>query len=174
MAAPRVVIDGRNPDAQRHRRRALDAAVAAGLAVREDWVGRPGVVCTGTIASDGDARLVLLAALDGAGLIVLADAQTGIVDGLIDDLRRLGPVDHLTADIPAPPSLDGDERALLALLAEGLTLGAAASALGMPRRTADRRLASARASLGAVRTADALVRARRLGLLGSRPNADPR
>jgi DNA-binding NarL/FixJ family response regulator len=69
--------------------------------------------------------------------------------------------------VPAPIRLEPQQRALLALLAEGLTLGEAAWQLGLPRRTADRRLADARRALGTDRTAEAIARAKRLGWLGA-------
>lgn len=61
---------------------------------------------------------------------------------------------------------DADGRAILALLASGRTLGDAAVALALSRRTADRRLALARAALGVERTVEAVARARALGWLG--------
>ena len=68
-----------------------------------------------------------------------------------------------------PPSIDPDAVAILAILAEGRTLGDAASTLGLSRRTADRRLAEAREAFGVERTVEAVSRARRLGLLGLAP-----
>ena len=62
-------------------------------------------------------------------------------------------------------ALTPDARALLALLSEGFTLGAASARLGISRRTADRRLAEARRALGAERTAEAVARARQAGWL---------
>jgi len=56
-------------------------------------------------------------------------------------------------------------RHLLRLLADGWTLGEAASELGLSRRTADRRLDAARRELGTATTAEAVARARRLGWL---------
>jgi DNA-binding CsgD family transcriptional regulator len=53
--------------------------------------------------------------------------------------------------------LTAEERDLLALLADGQTLGAAARSLHLSRRTADRRLAGARAKLGVASTAEAVV-----------------
>jgi DNA-binding NarL/FixJ family response regulator len=62
--------------------------------------------------------------------------------------------------------LDEDARAILRCLAEGQTLGQAASTLNLSRRTADRRLAEARRALGVERTVEAVSRGRRLGWLG--------
>jgi DNA-binding CsgD family transcriptional regulator len=57
--------------------------------------------------------------------------------------------------------LSVEERALMDLLAAGSTLGAAADALHLSRRSADRRLAAARAKLGADATGSAIAAYRR-------------
>jgi DNA-binding CsgD family transcriptional regulator len=62
-----------------------------------------------------------------------------------------------------PRAIDDDGRAILARLAVGRTLGAIAHELHLSRRTADRRLAEARAALGAERTTQAVALAQRLG-----------
>lgn len=162
-----MVIEASNPAARAHAARAIEAATSAGWQQRAGWEARivADVVCHGGIETEQDARAALTAALAGAGIVAIASASREIVDGFIDDLRRLGPVDHVTADLEPAPSLLPEHRALLALLAEGLTLGEAAAELGLPRRTADRRLAAARAILGVERTAEALAKARRLGWL---------
>jgi DNA-binding NarL/FixJ family response regulator len=127
---------------------------------------RSGAICRGVVDGPDSAADALLAALDGAGLLVEASADRATIDRLVDDLRRLGPVDH-RATPPAPmPALDPEARAILGLLAEGHTLGEAAALLGLARRTADRRLAAARDALGVERTTEAIARARRLGWLG--------
>lgn len=164
MTPPLVVIESANPAASAHARRAIGVARAAGWQPVEGWLATRGrVVCHGAVASYADAVLALRAAVAGAGVVILASATRDTVDRLIDDLRRLGPVEHVTADSPAPPVIDREQRHLLALLAEGWTLGEAAAELGWSRRTADRRLDAARQALGADRTADAVARARRLG-----------
>jgi DNA-binding CsgD family transcriptional regulator len=58
-----------------------------------------------------------------------------------------------------------EARALIGRIAAGQTLGEAAHAMHLSRRTADRRLAQARRVLGADRTVVAVVSARRLGWL---------
>ena len=173
MIVPLVVIEAANPGATTHLDRSVAAARDAGLEIREGWHERPGIVCVGWVHAEDDARRALVAAVAGAGLIVTTSAPRLIIDRLVDDLGRLGRVTHVTPDAPAPPRLDADQRALLALLAEGLTLGAAAEQLGLSRRTADRRLAAAKRALGALRTADALVKARRLGSLSRSGSAGP-
>src|SRR3954447_3586596 len=161
---PCVVIESANPAAVVHLRRALEAASAAGwqpvaglLATRRRVVGH------GRLTSDADAVLALRAAVGGAGLVIIAATSRETSDRLIDDLRRLGPVEHVTADVAPAPAVDAEQRRLLALLAEGLTLGEAAAELGLSRRTADRRLDAARQVLGVARTAEALAKARQLG-----------
>jgi DNA-binding NarL/FixJ family response regulator len=142
---------------------AVAAAEDAGWSISRGWqTPRPGerLVCTGTVADADDARRALLAALAGAGLIVAVTADREIVDRFLDDLRRLGPVDHVTPGAALPARLDAEQRALLGLLAEGLTLGEAAPQLGLSRRTADRRLAAARRILGVATTAEAIVTSR--------------
>lgn len=161
-----VVIESTNPAADAHRRRALDAARASGSETIAGWLAPRGrVTCHGDVASDADAVLALRAAVAGASLVIVARATRETIDRLVDDLRRLGPVEHVTADVPAPPTVDVQQRRLLRMLAEGWTLGEAATELGLARRTADRRLDAARRALGADRTADALARARQLGWL---------
>lgn len=124
------------------------------------------IVRRGTVASPTDAADALLAALDGAGLLVHATADRTTIDRLVDDLRRLGPVEHRIVEGDDEPDVPEEARALLGLLAEGHSLGEAAAILGLARRTADRRLAEARRALGTERTTEAIARANRLGWLG--------
>jgi DNA-binding NarL/FixJ family response regulator len=123
------------------------------------------VVRTGRVATGDDAEAALLAALAGNGVVAFATASREVIDRLVDDLRRLGPVDHRVGPAVAPPALSVDARAILGLLAEGHSLGEAAAILGLSRRTADRRLAEGRDALGVERTTEAIARAKRLGWL---------
>jgi len=129
------------------------------------------VIRVGTVESAADAREALLAALAGEGIVAYASADRALVDQLVDDLRRLGPVDHQLGKVPEGLVVDREARELLGLLAEGNSLGEAAALLGLSRRTADRRLAAARRQLGTNRTTEAIARAARLGWLPS--DADP-
>jgi len=122
----------------------------------DSFDGRAGVVCCGEITDLESAAQAVLAAVAGAGLIVRVTATRDVTDQLLDDLHRLGPVDHRLGDT-APGALNSDQRALLDLLSNGMTLGTAAATLALSRRTADRRLADARRVLGAATTAEALV-----------------
>jgi DNA-binding CsgD family transcriptional regulator len=71
----------------------------------------------------------------------------------------------LFADAPGdavngvPPALDDAQRELLELLAAGLSVAEAAARSHLSPRTAERRLAEARAALGAATNAEAVVRA---------------
>jgi DNA-binding CsgD family transcriptional regulator len=76
------------------------------------------------------------------------------------------PWTHASGGTLGEPRIHDEARAILAHIAAGRTLGAIARELGLSRRTADRRLADARAALGAARTTEAVARAQRLGWLG--------
>lgn len=148
--------------------------------VADGWRADPGfgspfrggrVIRVGTVESATDAREALLAALAGEGIAAYATADRAVLDQLVDDLRRLGPVDHQLGAGPERPVVNREARELLGLLAEGNSLGEAAAVLGLSRRTADRRLADARRQLGTNRTTEAIARAARLGWLLS--DVDP-
>jgi DNA-binding NarL/FixJ family response regulator len=115
----------------------------------------PAVVCAGVVADEQDAAAALLAAVSGAGIAVDARADREVVDRLCSDLRTFGPIEH-RLERRRRPALTVEQRELLALLADGLSLGDAAQRMHLSRRTADRRLAAARATLGAATTAEAL------------------
>lgn len=165
---PVVVIEGSAAAFER----VTEQLAAAGWRVvdgfgREEAAG-PKDVRRGAVTSPVDAGAALLAVLGGAGVAVHGLAPRDVLDRLIDDLRHIGPVEHRRAQaddggaVPTQPP-DADAIEILRILAEGRTLGDAALALGLSRRTADRRLAAARAALGAERTVEAVARARRLG-----------
>ena len=135
---------------------ALGDARHSGHELIESFDGRDGVVCCGEVTDPDAASTAVLAAVAGAGLIVRVTASSDVADRLLDDLRRLGPVDHRFGE-PTRARLTAEQRALLDLLADGATLGAAAGKLSLSRRTADRRLAGARLALGVETTAEALV-----------------
>ena len=153
MSAPLLVVEA----SEQAFRRAVAEVEAGGRRVLAGWRGGPGSVCSGVVADPGTAAEAVLAALGGAGVVVHAIAPREVVDRLVDDLRRLGAVEHRTSDAPAGPALTREEQELLELLAGGATLGAAAARLHLSRRTADRRLAAARRKLGASSTATAIV-----------------
>jgi DNA-binding NarL/FixJ family response regulator len=148
-----------------------DAAVAREVAAElggpmvDGWDGPapPGAVRVGAVTDPSSAAQAVLAAVRGADLVVLAAGERAVIDQLCDDLRRLGRLDHRIDPAPATP-LSPDERALLAQLVGGASLGEAAKTLHLSRRTADRRLASAKRALGAQSTSEAVVLARRRGI----------
>jgi DNA-binding CsgD family transcriptional regulator len=169
---PLIVIEG--PDDAFAS--AVAEAGAAGWRVRDGFEGQaPGagpVVRTGAVTCAEDAANALLAVLAGAGVVVHGLGPRDVIDRLLDDLRHVGLVEHRRRLEPSQPSLtasapvlDPDELEILRMLGEGRSLGDAADALGLSRRTADRRLAGARRALGAERTVEAVAKARRLGWL---------
>jgi DNA-binding CsgD family transcriptional regulator len=151
---PLVVVEGGGAAVAE----ALAAVRANGGRVLEGWSGAgPGVVCVGVVESGTDAAAAVMAAVAGAGVVVDGRADRETLDRLCDDLRRLGSLDHRTEDAPRGPRLTREQAELLGLLGAGLTLGESARRLNLSRRTADRRLARARAVLGVETTAEAIV-----------------
>lgn len=120
----------------------------------------PGQRCEVQVSDETSASAALLAAVEGQRVLVHGAAPRALIDVLVDDLRRLAHVDVVTdrsaLPVVAAPLPEGADD-LLALLAEGRTLGQAASAMSLSRRTADRRLAAVRDALGARSTAEALA-----------------
>jgi DNA-binding NarL/FixJ family response regulator len=169
MGQPLVVVEGSDL-AVAHAVRELETA---GWATVDGFDPRPGstsrVVRVGEVATDADAARAVLLALDGVGLVVIAKADREVIDRLVDDLRRLGRVDHRIGEPPRRADIAPEARAILGLLAEGHSLGEAAQLLGLARRTADRRVAEARRALGVERTTEAIARARVQGWLRRSP-----
>lgn len=141
---------------------ALAEARDRGFRLSEGWENaHEGEVRVGEIASAADAAAALLAIVAGAGVVAHARVERDLVDRFCDDLRRFGDVDYRTASSPRRPRLTSEQRRLVDLLADGLTLGEAAQRLNLSRRTADRRLAEARRAFGVETTAQLLVRTAR-------------
>lgn len=166
------------------RRIAADLA-APGARIIAGWVSEPdvarappqvlqfGTVRFGTVRSGVEAGAAVLAAVAGARLVVWSTADRDVTDALCDDLRRLGDLDHRVG-AAEPLALSADQRSLLSHLLAGRTLGEAAAALHLSRRTADRRLAAARRGLGVKTTAEALAAAVRQGVRPPAPSDDDR
>lgn len=157
-----VVCEGRPEDADELG----EELRAEGWTIRDGWdvsvrAANERVACLGDVTSAEDAGRAVLAAVRGATVIVRACGPREVIDHLCDDLRRLGPLEHLTEPRPRH-LLDAQQRKLLAHLASGLSLGEAAKRLQIARRTADRRLAAAREALGVTTTAEAILAARKL------------
>ena len=145
-ARPLVVVEGRAGILGQPMAAALAAARRSGWEIVRGWAppaGR-GVVCSGPIRVPDDARRALLAAASGAGLIVAASAAPATLDRFLVDLRRLGPVEHVVELVEPQPLLTDVQRALLGLLAEGLTIAEAGAQLDLGAGAARRRLAAAR------------------------------
>ena len=148
--------------------RALAAGFGGPLVDGWDGPAPPGAVRVGVVADAAGAARAVLAAVRGCDLVVQAAGERSVIDQLCDDLRRLGALEHLVGgEAPGTPVLSAEERGLLARLVAGASLGQAARALHISRRTADRRLASARRALGARTTSEAVVLARRHGISDS-------
>ncbi|MBC2931747.1 hypothetical protein [Nocardioides sp. zg-1228] len=145
---PLVVVEA-GPDAVEDARGEL---AALGWSVTTE--PRAGDVLELTVDDEAAAVDAVLSAVAGQGLLVEATADRPVVDRLCDDLRRLGHLDHRVAPGAV---LTQEQHALLALLAGGESLGAAAARLHLSRRSADRRLAGARAVLGAGSTPAAIA-----------------
>lgn len=114
------------------------------------------VVCRAVIVDARGAAAAVLAASWGAGLLVGVGALgPSIRERLVDDLERIGPV---VRSLPtADPRVHPEAARLLDVLAAGRTLGEAARAAYLSRRTADRRLAEAKRELGAASSAEAIA-----------------
>ncbi len=123
-----------------------------------DLVGRALVVVV-TADEAGMADVVLLAAR-GAGLVLVVDIEDPVIaEALLDQLGRIGPVRDagVVGGSGAARRLSREEAAVLEALAEGASIPEAAARLFVSVRTANRRLASARAALGVDSTRAAVV-----------------
>ncbi|WP_305783337.1 LuxR family transcriptional regulator [Symbioplanes lichenis] len=143
------------------------------------------LVLHGRIGDHDTLQLAMLAAARGAGIVAVCDTTTPVGRALVDDLSRLGPVHTGTTAPPAPPATplhDGDtpvvplvaeQRALLDRLAAGDTIAAAAAAEFLSLRTANRRIAEARALFGVRTTREAVLAYLRQRGPGSLPTGGP-
>ncbi|BCJ49202.1 hypothetical protein Asp14428_06770 [Actinoplanes sp. NBRC 14428] len=170
----------RQPDAPRHVvASGSEADTVVRRLARDGWVVREGFALTGSAWDVTTERLVLhgritdrdtlqlavLAAARGAGIVAVCDADSTMGRALIDDLSRLGTV-QLGAGGPnavpveageAVAELVPEQRALLDRLAAGDTIAAAAAAEFLSLRTANRRIAEARALFGVRTTREAVL-----------------
>jgi DNA-binding NarL/FixJ family response regulator len=165
----------RQPDAPRYVvANPGDADTVLRRLVRDGWVARDGfalpdpawdvtgsrLVLHGRIADPDALQLAVLAAARGAGIVAICDAESPLGRALVDDLTRLGPIRQGAAD-PGEPAKVADlvpeQRALLDRLAAGDTIAAAAAAEFLSLRTANRRIAEARALFGVRTTREAVL-----------------
>jgi antitoxin (DNA-binding transcriptional repressor) of toxin-antitoxin stability system len=167
----------RQPDAPRHVVATPgDADSVLRRLARDGWTTRDGfalpdpawdvtaarLVLHGRIADPETLQLAVLAAARGAGIVAICDAESPLGRALIDDLARLGPVRHGPATEPGHrgdtvADLVPEQRALLDRLAAGDTIAAAAAAEFLSLRTANRRIAEARALFGVRTTREAVL-----------------
>ncbi|WP_430782374.1 LuxR family transcriptional regulator [Actinoplanes sp. G11-F43] len=133
----------------------------AGFALPDPaWdVGAARLVLHGRIGDDDteSAQLAVLAAARGAGVVAVCDAESPAGRALIDDLSRLGPVNRGVDGSDVIANLIPEQRALLDRLAAGDTIAAAAAAEFLSLRTANRRIAEARALFGVRTTREAVL-----------------
>jgi DNA-binding NarL/FixJ family response regulator len=117
-------------------------------------------VLWGPVSRREEAAGVVVAALEGLGVLVHARAERALIDRLCDDLRHVGAIEHRIGEpaLSPGPTLSPEQQRLIELLAGGATLGEAAQQLHLSRRTADRRLAEARSAFR-VRSTPALLAA---------------
>lgn len=159
---PLVVLDaagGEELDAAAERLR------SAGWRITDD-LRNPPLDLTRTVVRgivdgpDAAEAAVLVAAWGGGVLLGFGTLDAEVRHRLLDDLDRIGEVERWSVSV-APDggngTDDGEGIRLLDLLAAGRTLGQAARELHLSRRTADRRLAAARAALGADSTTAAIA-----------------
>jgi DNA-binding NarL/FixJ family response regulator len=165
----------RQPDAPRHVvTTSGDADTVLRRLTRDGWTARDGfalpdpawdvtgarLVLHGRISDQESLQLAVLAAARGAGIVAICDIESAIGRALVDDLARLGPVHQgVGADTADDTVADlvPEQRALLDRLAGGDTIAAAAAAEFLSLRTANRRIAEARAIFGVRTTREAVL-----------------
>jgi DNA-binding NarL/FixJ family response regulator len=117
------------------------------------------LVLHGRVADADDLELAVHAGARGAGLVVVVDERSELAQAILADLSRLGEVRRTPDDEAASglALLTGEQRSLLGRLANGETIAAAAAAEFLSLRTANRRIAQARADLGVRTTREAVL-----------------
>jgi DNA-binding NarL/FixJ family response regulator len=164
----------RQPDAPRHVvATSADADTVLRRLTRDGWIVRHGfalpdpawdvtaerLVLHGRITDMHTLELAVLAAARGAGIVAVCDTDSPLGRALLDDLTRLGPVHQGVGGEPPDTFADlvPEQRALLDRLAAGDTIAAAAAAEFLSLRTANRRIAEARALFGVRTTREAVL-----------------
>jgi DNA-binding CsgD family transcriptional regulator len=110
----------------------------------------------GTVSTEEQIAPAVMAAARGVG-VVAGCADRAVMEQLCDDLSRIGRLERLELGPDPLDQLDDEQRALLGSLASGASIGEAADALFLSTRTAERRLAAARRTLGVRTTAEAIA-----------------
>lgn len=126
----------------------------------DPWDLRPDRwLCSGTVTTLGDAELVLACLRRTSGAILAVDLLGDEASDLLADLHRVADLRaEATATATASLPLSAEQRELLTLVAHGASVPEAAASLFLSPRTAERRLAAARTSLGVRSTAQAIAR----------------
>lgn len=151
--------------------RALRRLAAAGWTTREGFtlprspwdVSGQRLVLFGRVPNTETAAAAAHAASRGAGVVAIVDPTSAVGRALTGDLKRFGPVHHDPDSPLEDPAtnpiarLVPEQRALLERLANGETIAAAAAAEYLSLRTANRRIAQARALLGVRTTREAVL-----------------
>ncbi len=123
-------------------------------------VGASRTVLVGLVSDEASAADAVLAAARGAGLVATVEDDAPIGAVLRADLARIGTLAAVpTGDSAAAPAplLTAEQCALLDRLAGGDSIAGAAEAEFLSLRTANRRIAQARAALGVRTTRQAVV-----------------
>ena len=167
-------MTSRQPDAPRHVvATSAEADSVLRRLAREGWTVRSGfalpdpswdvsaarLILHGRVADDDteNVQLAVLASARGAGVVAVCDPESPAGRALIDDLTRVGPVNQGADGTEAIANLIPEQRALLDRLASGDTIAAAAAAEFLSLRTANRRIAEARALFGVRTTREAVL-----------------
>jgi DNA-binding NarL/FixJ family response regulator len=149
--------------------RAIEDLVAVGWSKREGYdltdeawdVSGRRILCIGRVASLDEVSAVVGAAARGAGLVVWCEPACAAYACLVTDLSKVGQLRVLHGNAGGQ-ELHEEERRLLLLLAEGLTVREAAHRCSLSVRSAERRLSSARRRLGVGTTAEAVSKVLRV------------
>lgn len=169
MAAPLYVVGSAAEATTVLRRLSRDGwHTRSGFAITDTgWdVSAAKVLRYGRIPDADTAALAVLAAARGAGVVCVCDPASPQGRALSADLARIGPVgvDPQQSTVPkaaADPApalpVTAEQAALLARLADGETIAAAAEAEFLSLRTANRRIAAARKALGVATTREAVL-----------------
>ena len=132
-------------------------------------LGTDRTVCVGQVRTEEDAEAAVIAAARGTGILAIVSPGDPVAGSLLENLERVGPVEHRSSSTGKTSGLTPGDGRLLSLLGEGLSVTEAAQALHISRRTAERRLAHIRRALNVGSTSEAVVVAKRMRSQGQLP-----
>jgi DNA-binding NarL/FixJ family response regulator len=116
------------------------------------------IVVTGTLRTEEQVAIAVLAVVRGAAIELDVAARTPIVAAsLLDELRRIGEVETRLKAGDGGGAVDDIDLRLVELVAAGTTITDAATALGYSRRALQRRLAVLRQRTGVTTNAEAVI-----------------